>query len=44
MEIQEEIWQQGIQERIQAGDLKHPQATGVATDNTFAKKAYHHGK
>ena len=44
MEIQEETWQQGIQERIQAGDLKHPQATGVATDNTFAKKAYRHGK
>ena len=39
MEIQEEIWQQGIHERIQAGDLKKPQPTNIASDNSFAMKA-----
>ena len=38
--IKDDIWQQGIQERLNAGDLKSPQSTDVATDNTFAKKAF----
>ena len=38
--IKDNIWQQGIQERLNAGDLKNPQETDVATDNTFAKKAF----
>ena len=38
--IKDNIWQQGIQERLNAGDLKNPQPTDVATDNTFAKEAF----
>lgn len=38
--IKEDIWQQGIKERLNIGDLKKPQPTEVATDNTFAKKAF----
>ena len=38
--IKDAVWQQGIAERINIGDLKQPQATSVATDNTFATKAY----
>lgn len=38
--IKEDIWQQGIQERLNAGDLKNSQPTNVATDNVFARKAF----
>ena len=38
--IKDNIWQQGILERLNAGDLKNPQTTDTATDNTFAEKAF----
>jgi len=38
--ITEELWQQGILERLNAGDLDAPQPTETATDNTFAIRAY----
>lgn len=38
--IKDAVWQQGISERINIGDLKQPQATSIATDNSFAIKAY----
>lgn len=38
--ITENLWQQGILERLNAGDLEKPQSTETATDNTFAIKAY----
>lgn len=40
MTIKDEIWQQGIKERLDIGDLKQPQETAVATDNQFAEKAF----
>ncbi len=40
LSIKDSVWQQGITERINIGDLKQPQETSVATDNTFADKAY----
>ncbi len=40
LEIIDNIWQQGLQERLSIGDLQKIQKTTVATDNTFAKKAY----
>lgn len=38
--IKDDIWQQGITERLNAGDLKNSQPTDTATDNTFAEKAF----
>lgn len=38
--ITESLWQQGIAERLNSGDLDAPQPTATATDNTFAIKAY----
>ena len=38
--IKDDIWQQGITERLNAGDLKNPQTTDTATNNTFAEKAF----
>lgn len=38
--IKDKVWQQGILERLNAGDLKNLQATDVATDNSFAQKAF----
>ena len=40
LSIKDSVWQQGITERINIGDLKQQQKTDVATDNTFANKAY----
>ena len=38
--IKNDIWQRGIKERLDVGDLKNPQATDIATDNIFARKAF----
>lgn len=38
--IKDDVWQQGIQERLNAGDLRIIQTTDVATNNEFAQKAF----
>lgn len=40
VEVSDKYWQRSIQSRLASGELANPQATDVATDNTFAKKAF----
>lgn len=37
--VDESGWQAALRTRLQVGDLKEPQATSVAVDNTFANRA-----
>jgi NitT/TauT family transport system substrate-binding protein len=37
--VQDDLWQRTLKTRLDNGDLKKPQATDVAVDNRFARKA-----
>lgn len=40
VEVKDAYWQRSLQSRLDSGELKNPQATDVAVDNSFALKAF----
>ena len=40
VEVLDKYWQRSIKSRLDSGELQNKQETDVATDNTFAKKAF----